>query len=76
MGKYAFFDEKLLNISSIKRILSIFKTEHSLLDLGVIESEKCKPTKKANETQPDFDARMANFNALIRFPQNSLIVVY
>ena len=72
MGKYAFFDEKLLNISSIKRILSIFKTEHSLLDLGVIESEKCKPTKKANETQPDFDARMANFNALIRFPQNSL----
>lgn len=72
MGKYAFSDEKLLTTSSIKRILSIFKIEHSLLDLGAIESEKCKPTKKANETQADFDARMANFNALIRFPQDSL----
>jgi hypothetical protein len=72
MGKYAFSDEKLLTISSIKRILSIFKTEHSLLDLGPIESEKCKPTKKANETQAAFDARMAIFNVLSRFPQDSL----
>lgn len=72
IGKYAFSDEKLLTPSNIRRILSIFKTEHSLLNLGDIESEKCKPTKKRNENKVDFDVRMANFNALIRFPQNSL----
>lgn len=72
IGKYTFSDEKLLTTSNIKRILSIFKTEHSLLDLGAIESEKCKPTKKANETQAAFDARMAIFNDLSRFPEDSL----
>lgn len=66
IGKYAFSDEQLLTQMNINKILSICKTDHNLLSIGPIESEKSKPGRNSTLTERN------NFNALSRFPNQSL----
>ncbi|MDX4036246.1 hypothetical protein [Aliarcobacter skirrowii] len=66
IGKYAFFDNNLLTETNINKILSICITNHKMLDIGVINSEKEKPSNKASV------AKRSHFNSLSRFPKESL----
>lgn len=66
IGNYAFEDQKLLTPSNINKIMSICKTDHDLLRLGAIDSEKSKPGRNSTQAEKDY------FNTLNRFPSDSL----